>query len=166
MNPKSTLLTLAIVMSGLVGGAYLTFNNSKTTPSISENSIAQTDSTSFDWGDIGIDDGDVSHKFEIKNEGQDSLKLFNITTSCMCTNAQLITDNQKSPIFDMHSDSSYILELQPNESAKLNVTFAPDYHGPEGVGPITRIVTVETNDTNNQELNFTLTALVRKGSQK
>jgi len=118
--------------------------------------------TYYDWGDIGINDGNVEHEFEIKNEGKSDLVLSDVVTSCMCTSAQLIYDEKISPLFGMHTSSNYKLSVDPGKTAKLKVIFDPAFHGPNGIGAITREITVKTNDPNNPELSFTATAMVRK----
>ncbi len=115
-----------------------------------------------DWGQIRINGGDVKQSFVIENIGEGPLQLYNIKTSCMCTTAYLSLDDQKSPVFGMHDKSSYIMTVPPGKSAKLNVVFNPAYHGPAGLGQITRMVTIETNDRENPKLTFKLMALVTK----
>lgn len=80
----------------------------------------------------------------------------------MCTTAQLIIGDTKSPEFGMHSKSAYVMEVPGGETAELKVVFDPAFHGPNGVGPINRQITVETNDPSSPVLNFMLTAMVRK----
>ena len=118
--------------------------------------------TSYDWGEIGINDGDAEAVFEIKNDGSETVKLYNVTTSCACTSAQLLLNDKSSPLFGMHSKSGYVMEVPAGETAKLKVVFDPDFHGPNGVGAISRQITVATNDPNKAELTFWLSAVVRK----
>jgi hypothetical protein len=102
-------------------------------------------------------DGIVTKEFEIKNTGNQTLKLFNVSTSCMCTTAKF----EGSPeIFGMHTKSNSVKEVAPHQSTKLQVIFDPAFHGPSGIGPITRQVSVQTNDPDHTELDFTLTAMV------
>lgn len=117
--------------------------------------------TAWDWGEIGINDGKVEKEFEVKNIGSEILKLFNVATSCMCTTAQFV-DGEPSPEFGMHTKSSYVKKIAPGESAKIRVVFDPLFHGPEGIGPITRQVTMMTNDPDESQISFMLTAVVRK----
>lgn len=123
---------------------------------------ASIDENKFDWGEIGINDGNVENIFEIKNEGTKPLTLYSVYTSCMCTTAQLILDEQESPLFGMHDNSNYIMEVSPGKTATLKVVFDPAFHGPEETGAITRQINIKTNDINNPELIFTLTADVIK----
>ena len=116
-----------------------------------------------DWGEIDIDGGIVSKSFTIENKGSSPLKLHNVVTSCMCTTAQLKTDGETSKKFVMHSKSGDVFEVSPGKIADLIVEFDPAFHGPSGVGAISRTITLETNDENNPTLSFRLTADVVKG---
>ena len=115
-----------------------------------------------DWGTIDINSGLVSKSFAIENTGSSPLKLYDVATSCMCTTAQLITPSQTSKKFGMHEKSTSVIEVQPGETAELVVEFDPLFHGPSGVGPISRTVTLNTNDTNQPTLSFQLAANVVK----
>lgn len=164
MNDKRvTVGIIAITAVIIIGGAFLATKSEGQEQVLSSEQVeVSTGVTSHDWGEIGIDNGVVSANFEIKNEGSDNLRLSNIETSCMCTTAQLILGDAKSPLFGMHSKSAYYLEVPPGETANLSVVFDPAFHGPSGVGPITRQVKVLTNDSDEPELNFLLTAKVIK----
>lgn len=127
---------------------------------VSQNAKAQIGKTKHDWGEIKLKGGDVKKIFVIKNAGTGPLKLANIKTSCMCTTARVKIGGEKSPYFGMHSNSSWVGQVLPGGEAKLEVIFDPAYHGPSGIGPIEREVTVETNDPNNRIITFNLSANV------
>ncbi|OGH11791.1 MAG: hypothetical protein A2857_04855 [Candidatus Levybacteria bacterium RIFCSPHIGHO2_01_FULL_36_15] len=154
------LLTILI----LVGGIFLVSGESSTSAAItsSQNTKATVDNKNYDWGNIPFKGGNVSKTFTIKNTGTDTLKLMNIKTSCHCTKAQIKIGDTTSPSFGMNSVSSWIGEIPPGQEAELKVIFDPAYHGPQGVGPINRLVSVETNDSNNSRLEFSLTGTVIK----
>ncbi|MCA9343137.1 DUF1573 domain-containing protein [Candidatus Saccharibacteria bacterium] len=116
----------------------------------------------YDWGTVDYDGGIVSKTFAIENSGATPLKLFDVKTSCMCTTAQLKSASQTSKKFGMHEKSSSVFEVKPGEKAELVVEFDPAFHGPSGVGPINRTVTMTTNSTDNPTLAFQLTANVFK----
>ena len=124
--------------------------------------VLSTDSKVHDWGTIDINGGIVSKSFAIKNTGSSVLKLYNVKTSCMCTTAQLKTPDVTSKKFKMHEASTDVIEVKPGEAAELIVEFDPAFHGPSGVGPINRTITMDTNDVNNPTLSFNLTANVVK----
>ena len=145
----------------LAGGVFLAVkmgSGPQVTASPGAKSVTKV--TSHDWGDVKMSEGKVTADFDIENQGSEILKLYNVTTSCMCTTAQLSYKGKKSPEFGMHDKSAYVLEVPAKETAKLTVVFDPAFHGPSGVGPITREINIKTNDPDRGELNFMLTGNV------
>ncbi len=155
------LIGIFTVLTLILGG-WLIFKASPSNIGKSEKVQAYAAETTYDWGEIKINGGNVSREFTIENRGTEILKLTNVKTSCACTNAQITVDGKVSPYFGMHSTSSWVGEVEPGKSATLNVIFDPLFHGPEAVGPIERLVAVETNDTQNPTLEFDLTGNVVK----
>jgi hypothetical protein len=149
--------TLLIIAGGAIAAARL-----KASPEIilSAEAQAAVEETSFDWGQVPINGGDVVKTFAITNEGKQPLKLYNIQTSCICTTAQLILGQKKSARFGMHQPSSAVFEVEPGQTANLEVVFDPDFHGPGGLGPISRQVSVETNDQEQSKIIFNLKGTV------
>lgn len=147
-----------------VGGIFLVSSGGSTSAIIasSQNAKAAVDQKNYDWGSIPMKGGNVSKIFTIKNTGTDTLKLTNIKTSCHCTKAQVKIGDTTSPSFGMNSVSSWIGDVPPRQEAQLEVIFDPAYHGPQGAGPINRLVSVETNDANNSKIEFSLTGTVIK----
>lgn len=161
-NNLKVILVIFIVSVFLLGGGVLLVvrENKRVEVKASAGAKVAVASVNHDWGQIGINNGKVEAAFAIKNEGTQPLKLFSITTSCMCTTAQLSLGDKVSPLFGMHSNSSDIFEVPPEQTAELKVVFDPAFHGPSGIGPINRQVTVQTNDSNKPQLDFFLTATV------
>lgn len=162
-NIKATLITIASVFVILAGAAYLAFNiDANNTAPPTEKAVAIINSTSHDWQDIAIDAGNVEHTFTITNDGTENLVLSDVVTSCMCTTAQLILGDETSPIFGMHSNSSYTLSIPPGNSAELKAVFDPAAHGPDAIGPISRQISLNTNDQSKPEITLTLAANVTR----
>ena len=128
----------------------------------SANAKAIVSSYMHDWGDIKMDEGKVRANFEVKNEGTEDLKLYNVASSCTCTMAKIIMGDITSPIFGMHTKSDFVMVIPPGQTAQVQAEFNPAFHGPTGVGTITRNVTVETNDASQPQLSFTTTANVSR----
>ncbi len=122
------------------------------------------DDFSHDWGRIQINSGTVDKTFTIENTGEATLKLYDIKTSCMCTTAQLSAGDRQSKQFGMHEKSTNVFEVRAGETASLSVEFDPAYHGPSGVGPISRTVELKTNAPDRPALRFQLTADVFNGN--
>jgi hypothetical protein len=102
--------------------------------------------TSHDFGSISMANGTVSRRFVVKNSSEGSVELEKLYTSCMCTTAELKTkDGTKGP-FGMpgHASIPRLKEtVLPGEEVEVNIIFDPAAHGPAGVGPIERVVTLE-----------------------
>jgi hypothetical protein len=151
------LIILTIV--SIVGGIFLVSRMGKKVE-VNPLAKAQVESTSQDWGEIKMNDGNKTAEFSVKNAGEGDLSLSNVVTSCMCTTAKLTLDGEESPEFGMHGESSYVMKVPAGKEAKLTVVFDPAFHGPSGVGPITRQIKISTNDAAAPQLNFTLTGNV------
>jgi len=80
------------------------------------------------------------------------LEIANIATSCMCTKAYLKQGDNKSEGFGMKgmsASSSWKGIIKPGQTAEIIADFDPTYHGPQGIGSVTRMVSFETNDPDN-----------------
>ncbi len=157
------LVVAAITLVVLVGTIYFGGKAGKATQVSADSNVElSVESTNHSWGTIEYDGGTVAKTFSIGNTGTEIVRLYDVVTSCMCTTAQLITPEKSSGKFGMHSSSSEIYELKPGESAELKIEFDPAYHGPSGVGQVTRTVVVKTNAAKHPQLTFQLSALVVK----
>lgn len=117
------------------------------------------DHTSKRVGEIGYSKGILYHSFPVKNIGNKDLDIANIATSCMCTQAYLKVNGKNGPGFGMKgmsASSSWVGKLKPGEGGEIIAAFDPAYHGPQGIGEVSRIVSFETNDLLNPyiELSF------------
>ncbi len=111
----------------------------------------------FDFGKISMAAGKVSKVYWIKNISGDPLTISKLYTSCMCTDATLITKAGKRGPFGMpgHGPTPRIEErLAPGESAQVEAVFDPAAHGPAGIGQTDRIVTIENDGGLPLELRF------------
>jgi len=163
-GPDKFIISIVVITVLILGAAVFLGTRMGATPQVNADSqvVLAVDSDKYDWGTIDYDKGIVSKNFEIKNTSSVVLKLYNVKTSCMCTTAQLKTPQGASKKFGMHESSSDVIEVKPKETAQLLIEFDPAFHGPSGVGPITRIITMDTNDAKNPKLTFNLTGNVVK----
>jgi hypothetical protein len=113
---------------------------------------------SFDFGSISMAAGNVTHRFKIKNANAEPIVIRKISTSCMCTTAQLVKGGKKLAVYGMPGHG-YIPNLDepigPNEQAIVEVVFDPASHGPAGIGRVERFVTIYTGAAQPLELSFT-----------
>lgn len=108
---------------------------------------------SYDFGTVSMANGLVRHEFKIKNEGSNPLTISELYTSCMCTNAIFKRAGKEKGPFGMpgHGFVPKLGEtLAPGEEAIIEVVFDPAAHGPAGVGPIQRVVSLNTEAGSNE----------------
>lgn len=150
----------------IIGGGIAISSNlpSKATLSSSSSAKLEFSHKSYDLKTIHYDSGVVTHSFPIINMGKGDLEIANLSTSCMCTTVYLKSKEGKSEAFGMKGmskASNFIGRIKPGEKAEVIAVFDPTYHGPQGVGPVSRLVSFETNDPDNPyvELSFSGTVV-------
>lgn len=111
----------------------------------------------FDFGNISMAAGKVSHTFKIKNIAAEPVVVDKVYTSCMCTAASLEINGKKTGPFGM-AGHGFIPKISKTiasgEEASVEAVFDPAAHGPAGVGPISRTVYLEEAGGGVLELNF------------
>ena len=151
-----------LVFGAVIIGVFILAAVFRPTPSgqqaaVINSSVLTIDSNSYDFGTISMAKGEVGHEFKIKNNGVKEINIGKTYTSCMCTNAWFIKGEiQKGP-FGMqgHGYVPPVNEsLAPNEEAVIKVVFDPAAHGPAGVGPIKRLVHIESGGSMIGELEI------------
>lgn len=141
-------------------GTWVPYEAQQAKTQFSGDRVLASDTPSFDFGRISMAKGKVSHRYSIRNSGPTPLTITKMFTSCMCTTATLITSSAKKGPFGMpgHGWLESISErLAPGEVAQVDVVFDPAAHGPAGVGPTVRTVTVVNDAGLALELRFNAT---------
>ncbi len=111
----------------------------------------------FSFGPISMARGKVTHRYPITNAGTEPVIIRKLYTSCMCTTVALVKNGKTGEAFGMpgHTPIPTInVPINPGEEALVEVVFDPAAHGPAGVGPIERVVTLENNAGQPLELEF------------
>jgi len=110
----------------------------------------------FDFGNVPMYGGKVKHNFTLKNDGQGPVKISKIYTSCMCTEATLISGKSKKGPFGMPGHGGLVTfanqEIAAGESVTMEVEVDPAAHGPQGTGPAKKVVYIETDDSQKIQL--------------
>ncbi|MCA9374002.1 MAG: DUF1573 domain-containing protein [Candidatus Gracilibacteria bacterium] len=151
-----------IILSSIAILAALTLGACSNTESVAQGDPTQMSETgsgrisvinnsSFDWGDINIEGGDVEHEFTLKNVGDEDLIIKSANTTCMCTTAVVETQDGISPTFAMHGSVPWGVAVKPNEEFTVKVIFDPMAHGPSATGPIQRSVYLYTSSKPNAQ---------------
>jgi hypothetical protein len=98
--------------------------------------------THHDFGTISMAKGKVETEFKLKNTSEKPLKIRQLQTSCMCTEAVMRIGDKESPVFGMHANPTWLEDFPAQTEATIKVVFDPAAHGPGGVGKIERVVQV------------------------
>lgn len=152
---KKTIITLIVTVGLLVGLAFLISGNENVTEG--SGSAITLSETSYDFGQIDIFGGKVSHDFILTNEGEEDVVVTAGTTSCGCTEGSL-----GGMMFGMHSSLRRSVIIPAGESMPMAAIYDPLAHGPNGTGKITRELMLQTNSRVTPELNMRISADVYK----
>jgi hypothetical protein len=87
-------------------------------------------------------------EIEVKNQGTEDLVIEAVSTSCGCTQAEIIPST-----------------ISPGESGILHVQYDSGAHGPEEVGQILRQVFIASNDPDESDVEFRFSAEVLASNQ-
>ena len=137
----------AVVVIGIAFVLFSFFNK----PPVGENAELELSSSFFSFGNVSVAGGTVSTTLILSNQGEDALVIEKIEASCMCTSAKLSFNGRESPTFGMHSNSPFWSEtIPPGETAELKIFYDPTAH-PELRGPVTRIVSIYSNDLSDSK---------------
>ncbi len=113
--------------------------------------------TKFNFGPISMANGKVTHRFPVRNNGTEPIVIRKMYTSCMCTTVALVKDGKTSDAYGMpgHTPIPTIdVPVKSRDEVLVEVVFDPAAHGPAGVGPIERVVTLENSAGQPLELEF------------
>lgn len=150
---QNTLITIGIIFF-LIAFAWIGWKNlpqNKVSNFPASQGILVAQEKSFDFGEISMAKGIVTHSFTIQNEGKEPVNIGRIYTSCMCTTASLIKKEETFGPYGMLGHG-YIpkinTKMEPGEVATVQVFFDPAAHGPAGIGRIQRSITIENDGVN------------------
>ena len=155
----SIIIITVLIFIGIVLFARSNSSGAGAQEPVEENFLASNEQF-FDFGEISMAAGKVSHAFKIKNSNAETVTLAKIYTSCMCTIANLLKSGRNLGSFGMpgHGAVPKINVLfQPGEEADIEAIFDPAAHGPAGIGKIERSIYAESKSGTLLELRFAAT---------
>lgn len=156
------LLPLLLIAGGLIF-SITKYSQSKLSSSAAGNKTPKIEISppEYDIGTISMAAGLIKKTYKIKNNGDSDLTINGIQTSCHCTTAILRVGDAASPEFGMDGSSTFWSQkIAPGQSGDLEVIFDPAFHGPQGIGPTVRIVSISSNDPQNKTVKVQLIANV------
>ena len=165
MSPKSIIISLIAFFALVVGLAFLFSVGQKPVPAAvsfsaqdNDRPKAETTQTFFDMGEIKVSDV-KQQDYTLNNVGTKPLQILNVNSSCGCTAGQIIYNGETSKEYSMHSQSGFVTEIAPGDTATVRLTYRPATMPVYGV--VEREVYVTTNDPANQKLIFSIKAKVK-----
>lgn len=173
MNKKNLIVSAFAILLSIIGLIWLgapANKQSNITNAVSANKSLVADNLEYDFGTISMANGNANHTYKIKNNGAGPANISKISTSCMCTTANVKTlDNKIYGPFGMpmgHSGHSGAITdtnitVPAGGEIELTATFDPNAHGPNAVGPVNRIIYIQS-DASKEPLKLTFTANVVK----
>lgn len=99
--------------------------------------------TLYDFGTISMANGKTNHVFKVSNTTKNDIEVKAVSTSCMCTNAYIVSaDGDKGPfgMLGMGYVPPANERIKAGESRDIKVVYDPNAHGPSGVGMIDRYI--------------------------
>lgn len=118
--------------------------------------------TKKDLGIVNLKKGVATTEFIIKNGGKSDLIIDKLSSSCGCTSASLVYQGTEGPRFSMaghgqeEPDPNWKAAIAPGDEATVKVYYDPAVH-PELTGPVTREISIHSNDPVDFETKFTIT---------
>ncbi|OGY58553.1 MAG: hypothetical protein A3H06_01425 [Candidatus Colwellbacteria bacterium RIFCSPLOWO2_12_FULL_44_13] len=165
MKQSTTLFifvgVIVLFLAGVVLIAWPSASNvPEETASVSDSSPStlKLSESSFDFGTISMKAGKVQRMFGVTNTGTTPVEVEKLYTSCMCTTAKWTQGDDRRGPFGMPGHASVPAlnaTLQPGETANVQVEFDPAAHGPAGIGPVNRLVYLDTGSGTPLEFEFT-----------
>jgi hypothetical protein len=162
---KNILIVGLLAVAAFVGVMFLGRSTDRAMSSPTEvtvKSALSAPETLYDFGVVLMKNGKVSRRFKITNPTDKDLTAEYLSTSCMCTTAYIVDDKSRSGPFGMEGMSSSgkaKILFRPQESREIEVVFDPNAHGPAGVGPLQRFVTL--TDATGGKLRLEIKGLVK-----
>ncbi|MBI3397033.1 DUF1573 domain-containing protein, partial [Candidatus Woesebacteria bacterium] len=156
MNKDVKFLVIFVVLFILLIGVFAVFiskQDAKETvisSNLLDSKTIEVVPNNNDWGIIPINGGIVEKTYEVKNVTSKNINLKRIVTSCMCTKASFEVGENKSAYFGMEmsgdKNATINIEVASGQTGMLKVRFDPAAHGPQGVGPFDRVISLTFSD--------------------
>jgi len=148
------LAVVAVTVIIVFAGIYLAL---RPQPGHPEPSFT-VDPTSYDYGMMHVEKKTTN--FTIFNYGDAALRVYNISTSCDCTQLTITYDNQTGPVLKKSGNPDYSVSIAPGRNARMTVSLDSSMF--TASGPIYRFIYLNTNDKAHKYVEITLTANVKR----
>ena len=154
MKTTNIIILVCVIIAGLFVWGY--FSKGGTTASVqgadepnstASKSLLTVSEKFYDFGTISMKNGIVNKEFTVTNTGDKDITVSTVLTSCMCTTVLIVApDGSTKGPFGMAGHGGSVPPaneiIKAGESRVIRVVFDPNAHGPAGVGPIDRFITL------------------------
>lgn len=151
-------IVLAVVL--IFGVNYFGDTTDGAKAATSVNSSISVVEPPYDFGDIDIFGGKVNTTYTLKNTGTEDVTVTSAQTSCMCTEGEIAGFT-----FGMHGSEVKSVVIPAGGEEKVKAIYDPLAHGPNGTGPVTRTLMLETNSDETPQIELRFSANVVKNEQ-
>lgn len=157
---RNIVIVGLLAAAALVGLMFLGRSIQSATSSQTEiavKSALTASETLYDFGMVSMKNGKVSHRFKITNPTDKDVTAEYLSTSCMCTTVYIVDGSSQNGPYGMEgmgSNGKAKMIFKPWETREIEVVFDPNAHGPAGVGPIQRYVTLTDADRGKLQLEI------------
>lgn len=164
MNKNNIAVGIAIIILIILGAIWLTrpsLKNDTTPPKYSKGYLSAYE-TNFDFGQVLLSAGKISHTFNIKNTGNEPVIIEKIDISCECAEVALRIGGQKFGPYGISSQKlnfKIIKAININEEATAEIIFNPSSLKIREADQIQATIILGNNT--GQPLEFRFTAIVK-----
>lgn len=158
---KQISIILGLILMAVLGLLWIGGGFKSGTPAASingkSNGVLTVKETNYDFGTVSMAKGKVSKDFILENNSNGNVEIGEAYTSCMCTSVELKVGDKIAGPFGMAGHGfirSAGLTVKPGEKLIATAIFDPAAHGPAGVGPIERQITINTGAKEPVVLGF------------
>lgn len=135
----------SVTMLFLVIGYSLFFSK----PNVSNKGVLRVATYEYYLGVVSVREGIVEAKIPLVNIGEGDLTIGELDTSCGCTTASIVNNEEEGPRFEMSrhgkNPKDWNTVISPGKKAFLKVYYNPAVH-PKERGAVTRVVTIHSDD--------------------
>lgn len=160
MNNIKTIIISLILFIAVIG-ALVWFKGDKPQTAIigseTAGGVLTAKEVFYDFDSVKINGGLVNHEFVLENLSDQKIKIGEVSTSCMCTVAELKIGDKTYGPFGMpgHGGASKASAIvNPGEKVTVKAIFDPAAHGPSGIGKIERGIYINTGGEQSLVLGF------------
>jgi hypothetical protein len=158
-NMLTIVLLAVVVLLGLIWVAKPNQDNQAArNPNAATKSQLTLSEDIYDLGTVFMSQGNISKKITLSNNTQEDIIVKKIFTSCMCTEAFIVSAKGRKGPFGMPGHGQIVRDanetIKSGESREVEIIFDPNAHGPAGIGRVLRVVYFEDSLGNVAQFEF------------